>query len=228
MHTYLHSAFFSPANLKSEVEHLKKKIQNMQENQDEIIRSIKSLERSLPRLVPTMTVVTPPVEMNNPLIATNPQETAAHPHSSPSPSATPQPASPTPSSTLLPITIACRSNSLPSSAIDRSGLCTVEEVLLKYPKLKVEGKMGKLACRLAQEAVFGTEIMKRCTPYGTKLLTGLPSLELFEIKKEIFNLLPQYWGNPAEFESTWKTCVDAIQQCCKRLRHNVSYSNLYF
>ena len=76
--------------------------------------------------------------------------------------------------------------------------------------------MGKLACRLAQEAVFGIEVMKRCTPYVTKLLTGLPILEILEIKKEIFNLIPQYWGNPAEFEATWKTCVDAIQQCCKR------------
>ena len=159
---------FFPAYLKSEVEHLKKEILNMQENQDEILRSLKSLERSLPRLVPIMTVVTTPaIEMNNLLNATNPQETATPPHSSPSPSATPQPASPTPSSTLLPITIASRSNSLPSSFIDRSGLCTIEEVLLKYPKLKVEGKMGKLTCRLAQEAVFGTEIMKRCTPYGT-------------------------------------------------------------
>ena len=140
VHTYiLVLCIFPPANLKSQVEHLKKKILNMQENQDEIFQSLKSLERSLTRLVPTMTVVTPlAIEMNNPLIATNPQETAAPPHSSPSPSATPQPASPTtPSSTLLPITIASRSNSLPSSAIDRSGLCTIEEVLLKYPKILV-------------------------------------------------------------------------------------------
>ena len=108
----------------------------------------------MPRLVPTMTVDTPPaIETNNPINATNPQETAAPPHSSPSPSATPRPASPIPSSTLLPITIASRSNSLPRSSIDRRGLGTIEEMLLKYSKLKVEGKMGKLACRLAQEAV---------------------------------------------------------------------------
>ena len=88
VHTYILAlCIFFPAYLKSEVEHLKKKIQNMQENQDEILRSLKSLERSLPRLVLTMTVVTPPaIEMSNPLNATNPQETASPPNSSPSPS----------------------------------------------------------------------------------------------------------------------------------------------
>ena len=67
---------------------------NMEEKQDEILRSFKSLEKSLPRLVPTMTVITPPAtETNNPINATNPQETAAPPHSSPSTSATPRPGS---------------------------------------------------------------------------------------------------------------------------------------
>ena len=51
-HTYLHTAFFFfPVYLKSDVEYLKKKMLNMEEKQDKILQSFKSLERSLPWLV---------------------------------------------------------------------------------------------------------------------------------------------------------------------------------
>ncbi len=94
----------------------------------------------------------------------------------------------------------------------------IEVVLQQNSNLKKESCAGKLACRIAREAVFGTEVMKKCTPFGSKSLPVLPQTERLEIKKAIFNIFPQYWGNPLEFEGLWKTCVESIQQCCKRLR----------
>ena len=37
--------------------------------------------------------------------------------------------------------------------------------------------------KLAKEAIFGEEIMRKCTPGGTRELPGLPRKELYEIKK---------------------------------------------
>ena len=46
-------------------------------------------------------------------------------------------------------------NILPSSAIDRSSLTTVDAILSKLSKLCCESKVGTLAIKLAKEALFG-------------------------------------------------------------------------
>ena len=55
---------------------------------------------------------------------------------------------------------------------------------------------------------------------GFRDYPALPQAELNELKQTIFNLFPQYWANPIEFEATWSTCTEAIGQLCKRLHSN--------
>ena len=63
---------------------------------------------------------------------------------------------------------------LPSSAIKKERLLSVEVVLIKNSKLKGEGKALSLAQRLAREAIFGDDVMIRCTPFGSSTLNALP------------------------------------------------------
>ena len=74
-----------------------------------------------------------------------------------------------------------------------------------------------------KRGLFGTEVMKQCTPIGSRDKPGLPAAELRELKKAIFTQFPQFWKCPVEFESTWKKCLEAIQQSCKRLRLNNNF-----
>ena len=71
--------------------------------------------------------------------------------------------------------------------------------------------------KLAKDAVFGEALMKKCTAMGGRQLPGLPRKELYDIKKGIFDLFPNYWKNREEFEGVWATCIEAIGQLCKRL-----------
>ena len=102
----------------------------------------------------------------------------------------------------------------------KTKLSTIERVVEKYPKLRGDSKAGTLACKIAKEALFSTEVMKQCTPIGSRDKPGLPAAELRELKKAIFTQFPQFWKCPVEFESTWKKFLEAIQQSCKRLRLN--------
>ena len=124
---------------------------------------------------------------------------------------------PTSKDSPLPLSKMC-TNSLPSSAIRKDNLLSVEDVLKKYPKLKHESKAGTLACKLAKEAIFGSDVLKQCTPIGNRELPGLPEKELKVLKKTMFSRFPQYWSNKVEFEPVWKRCLEAVQQCCKRQR----------
>ena len=110
------------------------------------------------------------------------------------------------------------SNSLPSSEIPKEKLEPVKSVLVAHLKLKVESKIEVLAVKLAHKAFFGPDIMARCTVQGVRDIPGLPVAEFCELKKELFQLFPHYWTNPAEFESLWGTCIESIGQACKRLR----------
>ena len=109
-------------------------------------------------------------------------------------------------------------NTLPSSVINVDSLHDVDDVIEKYPKLKGESKAGTLAVKLAKEALFGDAVLKQCTPAGSRELPGLPTAELFQLKKVIFKLFPQYRNSPVEFEPLWKRSLDAVEQACKRLR----------
>ena len=107
---------------------------------------------------------------------------------------------------------------LPSSAIRKETLNSVEVVLAQSTKLKGEGKAGTLAQKLAKECIFGEDVLKQCTPLGTSTLPALPSAELKQLKLIMLQQFPQYWRAPEDFETIWGKCVIAIQQCCKRLR----------
>ena len=108
---------------------------------------------------------------------------------------------------------------LPSSEINKAILSSCESVAHAHHHLCVPSKVTTLAVKLARKAVFGDNVMRRCTPYGARDFPELPITELAELKQTIRNLFPMYWNKPQEFEVLWTKCVDAIGQACKRLRH---------
>lgn len=111
-------------------------------------------------------------------------------------------------------------SSLPSSTtVQRQKLVHPEEVITKYPKLLVTNKAPTLAMKLAREAFFGEELMARCTVMGCREYPALPSNELCHLKETLYQKFPAFWNNAPEFEAVWASCVDAIGQACKRLRH---------
>ena len=107
------------------------------------------------------------------------------------------------------------STPLPSSVIDKHKLATVNDVLMKHPKLRCASKIGTLAVKLAREAVFGDDVMAQCTVAGERGLPGLPTKELQQLKQALFMQFPVA---PQEFEALWKTSTAAVGQACKRLR----------
>ena len=111
-----------------------------------------------------------------------------------------------------------RENALPPSEIQKEKLKKVAEVLQENIKLKTEGSAGNLCQRLAKEAIFGKEIMRRCTPNGTREYPALPQAELYSLKQIMFQQFPRFHTCPGAFETVWKHCVVAIEQACKRLR----------
>ena len=107
---------------------------------------------------------------------------------------------------------------LPSSEIKTTSLSSIDMVVVKYSKLQGEAKAPTLAMKLAKEAVFGDEVMMRCTPVGGRAFPGLPIAELQLLKQTMFNKFPQYWQTPYEFEGLWSECMASIGQACKHLR----------
>ena len=87
---------------------------------------------------------------------------------------------PTDEHQIEPLPLSSNSNVtvLPSSAINREKLIPVKEVIAKYYKMKGESKAGALACKIAREAIFGKDMMKKCTSLGNRELPGLLSEEL--------------------------------------------------
>ena len=72
--------------------------------------------------------------------------------------------------------------------------------------------------KLAKEAIFGVEIMKRCTSGGTKALPAIPREEMLTLKKEVYKELLQFWNSPLEFKKLWKSKYwPAVEQACHRL-----------
>lgn len=178
----------------------------------------------------------PPTHIPTPSAYYPPPPTLPPPPTHPPPPPTPRPtSSTTPVSTPstpkrpknnsrsldspLPLTnIVDNPNALPSSQIKKEKLMSVESVVAKYSNLVTESKMPTLAWKIAKEAVFGEDIMKMCTPIGTRDKPGLPVKEMAEFKKIMFTQCPQYWNSPTEFEGTWRKCLESVQQGCKRLR----------
>lgn len=144
---------------------------------------------------------------------------------SPTPPPLPSPLPPLPppypsSNQPLPCSLKSKAKyALSLSDIDKTGLKSVQDILKQNSDLRTESGCGTLAQRLAKETVFGVEIMKRCTPAGSKKLPGLPQEGLYEIKKIIFSELYKFHNQPGDFEPIWqRKCMVAIEQACNRLR----------
>lgn len=117
-----------------------------------------------------------------------------------------------------PIPVKKASNALPSSAINKEKLKAPVLVIKQHPKLRGDSKAGTLAVKLAREAIFGDDVLAKCTPGGSRELPALPNDELNLLKEEMFEQFSQYWSNPVEFEAVWSICFNAVGQACKRLR----------
>ena len=121
----------------------------------------------------------------------------------------------------LPIRTLFKNSHLPSSDIAKELLQPVGEVLGKVTNSNgeiEEEKVGTVAQMLARKSLFGEDIMKQCTPGGSKDLPALPLAELLELKSIVFRHIA---GRkcPKKFELIWKTkCWVAIEQACRRLR----------
>ena len=117
-----------------------------------------------------------------------------------------------------PIKVKRNVNALSASEINQNPLISIEEVLWKYRKFIVEEKYSALARKLAREAVFGEDTLKRCTPRGLGHLPALPTHSLYVIKQTLLNTFPAFWTKPVEFENVWKKCVIGLQSMCSRIR----------
>ena len=114
---------------------------------------------------------------------------------------------------------------LPSSEIDVRTLVSIEEALEnimcpnKTDSRKKELVPSTVAQTLAKLAIFGVDVMKRCTPSGSSILPALPTDEMYKLKKVVFHTFPSFWHSPLAFDIEWKSkCWPAIEQACRRLR----------
>ena len=131
-------------------------------------------------------------------------------------------------STQSPAASANQPAMLPSSEIDHTELSPVEDVLQKnFKLLGKDGQVGKVACILAADCVFGISVMVKCTVHGQRDRPALPFAELKELKNILFKQFPKYWASPQQFEHLWVTSIHAINHRCARLRRqsNVVYSS---
>ena len=100
-------------------------------------------------------------------------------------------------------------------------LKSADEVVKRYPKLRGDSKMGKLAVALARECYFGTAIMTTSSVGGKGPGTQqLPDEGMNEIHKVIFFLCPAYHNQEAAFEEMiWQKCKTAINHACLKYRN---------
>ena len=111
------------------------------------------------------------------------------------------------------------SRRLPSAAINKSLLSSVDDVLRKNENIVGrEGKMGTLTVLLARECFFGDDVMVQCTTHGYGGKPGLPIAELMELKAVIRRSYPKYNITANDFEIAWTKCAEAVSQGCNRLR----------
>ena len=101
--------------------------------------------------------------------------------------------------------------------IQHNQLSNPDSIIEKYRVYRVESSIPTLAQNLAQESYFGENVQKRCTVMGYRDNPALPWEELNNLKQKVFGLLPQYWNNPIDFESTWEKCVASIANCAREL-----------
>ena len=93
-----------------------------------------------------------------------------------------------------------------------------DKVAHMNPKLLALSSFSRLAVRLAREAYFGQTLMNKCTVHSYKDLPALPIDSLLQLKKKILSQQPQFLTTPVEFESYWKTAVDALNHAMAKQR----------
>ena len=213
-----------------------RRIETTQSDIMEALRRIEMTQRFLycplpppPTAPPTSASVIPSNTV--PVAPTTPQSfTPVHPRPSLSVTeSTPetmlhQEATPTPTSYPEPLGLNHMYVNLPlaSEEIPKHTLMTIEDSLKGCKDLKCVEKASTLTQKLAKEAIFGVEVMKRCTPGGTKELPALPKEEMLALKKAVYKELPQFWQSPFDFEKLWKRkCWPAVEQACRRLRRRL-------
>ena len=78
-----------------------------------------------------------------------------------------------------PFPIKLNGNALPSSAIlDWPGKNFISQVIESNPWLTQANKVNTLAARIVRDAVYGENLMKKCTALGGRELPGIPRNEL--------------------------------------------------
>ena len=125
---------------------------------------------------------------------------------------------------LLPVSSSDDRIYLPSTAIDKTGLRDVAEVVAENIEWKNIPKMPTLCQTLARQCFFGRGVMIRCTAGGrstesdsNQCYFGLPREEMALLKRAMFDLFPDL--SPEEFETHWKKCVTAVGSACRRFRN---------
>ena len=85
-----------------------------------------------------------------------------------------------------------------SADIKKDSLQSPEELIRDKQRAGAitENMAPTIAQMLAKKAIFGQEIMARCTPQGTRADSALPRAELYILKKSIFKLFPMYFNQP--------------------------------
>ena len=115
-----------------------------------------------------------------------------------------------------PIDIRSGSKVLPSAAIDKSSLQSIDYVLEKFCgcELRYVGQ------KLAELVFFGPKVLAMCTPCGcSKTYPALPQEELYMLKQTLLDASPQYWDDLEEFEFEWKKRVmPSLAVVCAKLR----------
>ena len=139
----------------------------------------------------------------------------------------PIPPPPTCNTPQTPTGPAVSHRTLPSLAINKQGLKSIQQVMAENGQLtSYTSKITTLAVILAREAVFGDDVLGRCTAKGCGDRPALPHGELLQIKQTIYSAYPQFKESPHVFEAHWTKCTDAISQACKRARNKQKRSGL--
>ena len=61
------------------------------------------------------------------------------------------------------------------------------KVILAYTITKAGTTLAQV---LAREAIFGEDVMKKCTPFGNSHLNALPTAEMKQLKMVMFKQFP--------------------------------------
>ena len=107
------------------------------------------------------------------------------------------------------------SNTIPSVSSD---LLPPDTVINRYPKLMSLSNIGRLSVRLACEAYFRKDLLKKCTVVGNIDKPALPKDRVQALKSKLMSLHPQFRTAPIEFEPYWSKCIGAINHCAAGMR----------